>query len=112
MHEGKEDWSGESCLKTEETKEIIFPQQTKPAHALRSHYQMTGYLEILSRIIGKYLQWWSTFGAEFSVSEEGEMSAPREMGAGVPQGSVLFPTLYNMYKVLQIRPGLTAAQCS
>jgi hypothetical protein len=28
---------------------------------------------------------------------EGEMSAPREMRAGVPQGSDLSPTLYNMY---------------
>jgi hypothetical protein len=26
-----------------------------------------------------------------------EMSTPREMRAGVPQGSVLSPTLYNMY---------------
>jgi hypothetical protein len=25
------------------------------------------------------------------------MSTPREMRAGVPQGSVLFPTSYNMY---------------
>jgi hypothetical protein len=34
---------------------------------------------------------------KFSVSVEGEMSAPREMRAGVPQGSVLSPTLYSMY---------------
>jgi hypothetical protein len=32
-----------------------------------------------------------------SVSLEGEMSTPREIQAGVPQGSVLFPTLYNIY---------------
>jgi retron-type reverse transcriptase len=34
---------------------------------------------------------------KFRVSEEGEMSTPREMHAGVPQGSVLSPTLYNIY---------------
>jgi hypothetical protein len=34
---------------------------------------------------------------KFSVSEEGEMSTPREMQAGVPQTSVLSPTLHNMY---------------
>jgi hypothetical protein len=34
---------------------------------------------------------------EFSVLVEGEMSTPRIMKAGVPQGSGLFPTLFNMY---------------
>jgi hypothetical protein len=34
---------------------------------------------------------------KFRVSVEGEMSTPREMQAGVPQGSVLSPTLYNVY---------------
>jgi hypothetical protein len=34
---------------------------------------------------------------KFRVSVEGEMSTPREMQAGVPQGSVLSPTLFNMY---------------
>jgi hypothetical protein len=34
---------------------------------------------------------------KFSVLMEGEMSTPREMRAGVPQGSNLSPTLYNMY---------------
>jgi retron-type reverse transcriptase len=33
----------------------------------------------------------------FKVSVEGVMSTPREMQAGVPQGSVLSPTLFNMY---------------
>jgi retron-type reverse transcriptase len=33
----------------------------------------------------------------FRVSVEGEMSTPRYMQAGVPQGSVLSPTLYNIY---------------
>jgi hypothetical protein len=32
-----------------------------------------------------------------SVSVEGEMSVPREIQAGVPQGSVLSPTMCNMY---------------
>jgi hypothetical protein len=34
---------------------------------------------------------------KFRVSVEGEMCSPREMQAGVPQGSVLSPTLYNIY---------------
>jgi hypothetical protein len=34
---------------------------------------------------------------KFRVSVEGEMSTPRYMQAGVPQGSVLSPTLYNLY---------------
>jgi hypothetical protein len=34
---------------------------------------------------------------KFIVSVEREMSTPREMRAGLPQSSVLSPTLYNMY---------------
>jgi hypothetical protein len=34
---------------------------------------------------------------KFRVTVEGEMSTRRVMQAGVPQGSVLSPTLYNMY---------------
>jgi hypothetical protein len=34
---------------------------------------------------------------KFRVSVEGEMSKPRYMQAGVPQGSVLSPTLYTLY---------------
>jgi hypothetical protein len=34
---------------------------------------------------------------KFSASVEGEMSMTREMRAGVPHGSVLSPTLYDMY---------------
>jgi hypothetical protein len=34
---------------------------------------------------------------KFRVSVEGEMSTPRCMQAGVPQGSVLSPILYNLY---------------
>jgi hypothetical protein len=34
---------------------------------------------------------------KFSVSVEGKMSTPREMRAGVPHGSVLSATLYNIY---------------
>jgi hypothetical protein len=34
---------------------------------------------------------------KFRVSVKGEMSTPRCMKAGVPQGSVLSPTLYNLY---------------
>jgi retron-type reverse transcriptase len=38
---------------------------------------------------------------KFFVSVEGEMSTLRIMQAGVPQGSVLTPTLFNMYRVQQ-----------
>jgi hypothetical protein len=34
---------------------------------------------------------------KFRVSVEGELSTPRYMQAGVPQGSVVSPTLYNLY---------------
>jgi hypothetical protein len=34
---------------------------------------------------------------KFTVSVDGEMSKPREVKAGVPQGSVLFQILYSMY---------------
>jgi hypothetical protein len=34
---------------------------------------------------------------KFRIPVEGEMSTPRVMQAGVSQGSVLFPTLFNMY---------------
>jgi hypothetical protein len=34
---------------------------------------------------------------KFRVSVEGEMPTPRDIQAGVPQGSVLSPTLYSMY---------------
>jgi hypothetical protein len=33
----------------------------------------------------------------FRVSVEGELSTPREIQAGVPQGSVLAPTVYSLY---------------
>jgi hypothetical protein len=46
----------------------------------------------LIKLIGSFLS-----ECKFNISVEGEMSAPREMQAGVPQGSVLSPTLCNMY---------------
>jgi hypothetical protein len=46
----------------------------------------------LIKLIGFFLS-----QRKFSVSVEGEMSKPREMQAGVPQGSVLSPTVFNMY---------------
>jgi hypothetical protein len=46
----------------------------------------------LIKLIGSFLS-----QRKFSVSVEGEMSTPRKMQAGVPQGSVLSPTLFNMY---------------
>jgi hypothetical protein len=44
------------------------------------------------KLVGSFLS-----QRKFRVSGEGEMSTPRYMQAGVPQGSVLSPTLYNLY---------------
>jgi hypothetical protein len=46
----------------------------------------------LIKLVGSFLP-----RRKFRVSVEGEMSTPRVMQAGVPQGSVFSPTLYNMY---------------
>jgi hypothetical protein len=45
----------------------------------------------LTKLIGSFLS-----ERKFRVSVEGELSTPREMQAGVPQGSVLSPTLFNL----------------
>jgi hypothetical protein len=46
----------------------------------------------LIKLIGSFLS-----QLKFRVSVEGEISTPREMQAGVPQGSVLSPTMFNLY---------------
>jgi hypothetical protein len=46
----------------------------------------------LFKLIGSFLS-----QREFRVSVDSEMSTPRYMQAGVPQSSVLTPTLYNLY---------------
>jgi hypothetical protein len=47
----------------------------------------------LIKLIGSYI----ISHRKFRVSVEGELSTPREIEAGVPQGSVLAPTLYSSY---------------
>jgi hypothetical protein len=44
------------------------------------------------KLIGSFL-----LQSTFRVSVEGELSTPREMQAGVPQGSLLSRALYNLY---------------
>jgi hypothetical protein len=44
------------------------------------------------KLIGSFLS-----QRKFRVSVEGEMSTPRDIKAGVPQGSALSPTVYNLY---------------
>jgi hypothetical protein len=46
----------------------------------------------LTKLINSFLT-----NRTFRVSVEGELSTPREIQAGVPQGSVLAPTLYSLY---------------
>jgi hypothetical protein len=46
----------------------------------------------LVKLINSYLT-----NRKFKVSVEGELSTPREIRAGVSQGSVLAPTLYSLY---------------
>jgi hypothetical protein len=47
---------------------------------------------ISMKLIGSFLS-----PRKFRVSVEGEISTPRVMQAGVPQGSVLSPTLFTIY---------------
>jgi hypothetical protein len=56
---------------------------------------MFAKIEFSVNLIG----WISSFltHRKFRVSIEGDLSAPRYMEAGVPQGSVLSPILYNLY---------------
>jgi hypothetical protein len=51
-----------------------------------------GFSTSLIKLISSFLS-----QRKFRVSVEGEMSTPREMKVGVPQGSVLSPTLYSWY---------------
>jgi hypothetical protein len=50
------------------------------------------YSTSLIKLIGSFLS-----QRKFRVSLEGKISTPREMQAGVTQGSVLSPTLFNVY---------------
>jgi hypothetical protein len=58
------------------------------------HYKLSklNFSTNLIKLISSFLS-----QRKFRVSVEGEMPTPRYMQAGVPQGSVLSPTLYNLY---------------
>jgi hypothetical protein len=60
-----------------------------------------GLLHILSKfeLLGSLIKLSSSFLSQRKcrVSVGGQMSMPREMQAGVPEGSVLSPTLYSIY---------------
>jgi hypothetical protein len=58
------------------------------------HYKLSK-LQFSTSLIKLITSWLSQ--RKFKVSVEGEMSTPRYMQVGVPQGSVLSPTLYNLY---------------
>jgi hypothetical protein len=49
---------------------------------------LTGLIKLICSVFSQY---------KCSVSVEGEMSTLREIQAGLPQGSVLSPTLLNLY---------------
>jgi hypothetical protein len=50
------------------------------------------FSNIFTKLIGSFLS-----ELKFRLLVEGEMSTPREMQARVPQGSVLSPTMFNLY---------------
>jgi hypothetical protein len=62
-------------------------------------FDTTWHSGLLYKLIGSFLS-----QRKFRVSVEGEMSTPREMQAGVPQISVLSPTLFNMYNINDAPP--------
>jgi hypothetical protein len=57
-------------------------------YTLTKLYFSTNLIKLISSFLSQ---------RKFGVSVEGEMSTPRYMQAGVSQGSVLSPTLYNLY---------------
>jgi hypothetical protein len=59
---------------------------------LRNKLSKMHFSTSLIKLISSFLS-----NRKFRVSVEGEMSTPREIQAGVPQGSVLSPTLYSLY---------------
>jgi hypothetical protein len=64
------------------------------------------FLNSLIKLIGSFLS-----QKNFRVSVEGEMSAPRDIQAGVPQGSIIAPTLYSTHKWYSPNTCVYATDC-
>jgi hypothetical protein len=62
-------------------------------------FDTTWHTGVLHKFSAKLIKLISSFLShrKFRVSVDGEMSTPRYMEAGVPQDSVVSPTLYNLY---------------
>jgi hypothetical protein len=56
-------------------------------YKLSKMHFLTSFIKLISSFLSN---------RKFRVSVEGEMSTPREIKAGVPQGSVLSPPLYSL----------------
>jgi hypothetical protein len=72
--------------------DIEKPFDTTWHHGLLYKLSKLEFSANVIKLLGSFLS-----QRKFRVSVEGEMSTPKEMQAGVPQGSVLSPTLFNLY---------------
>jgi hypothetical protein len=57
------------------------------------------FLTDLVKLISSFIS-----NRKFKISGEGEMPTPREIKAGMPKGSVLFPTPFILYIIMPPKP--------